>query len=241
MFTRSSVSAHGPTEHIMTIISIRRFASAAELDTALVERMERSISGPEATNTAVMLSGGRTPLPSYRELAHRKPRPAKGLHLLYSDDRYVPATSESSNFFQSRSLIDALALPESATLRVRTELPLQQAADDYGERLTELVRSGVRVTLGLLGLGADGHTASLFNSDNLEQGRGRLAIAVQRPDGLQGISVTPDFLSQVAEPLFLVAGADKHAILEDFVKSDSQLTARRAVAGCPKVEVWIAP
>jgi 6-phosphogluconolactonase/glucosamine-6-phosphate isomerase/deaminase len=67
-----------------------------------------------------------------------------------------------------------------------------------------------------------------------------LAIAVQRPDGLQGISVTPELLSQVAEPLFLVTGADKHAIVEDFLKSDSHLIARQAVAGCPKAEIWIA-
>jgi 6-phosphogluconolactonase len=225
----------------MTIISIRRFASAAELDAALVEKMERAIGGPGAADTAVMLSGGRTPLPTYRELAHRKPRPATGLHLLYSDDRYVPATSESSNYFQSHTLIDALALPEPAVLRVRTELPLQQAAADYEKRLGDLLKSGVRITLGLLGLGADGHTASLFNSANLEQARGHLAIAVHRPDGLQGISVTPELLSRVSEPLFLVAGADKHAIVEEFVKSDSTLTARRAVAGCAKAEIWIAP
>jgi 6-phosphogluconolactonase len=225
----------------MTIISMRRFASAAELDTALVERLERAISGPDAARTALMLSGGRTPLPTYRELAHRKPQPAQGLHVLYSDDRYVPATSDSSNYFQSHTFIKALALPEPQVLRVRTELPLERAAEDYERRLAAMLKSGVRIGLGLLGLGADGHTASLFNTANLEQARGHLAIAVQRPDGLQGISVTPELLSQVAEPLFLVAGADKHAIVTEFVKSDSNLIARRAVAGCEKAELWIAP
>ncbi len=224
----------------MTIIAMRRFTSNAELDAALVERLERALTGPGAANTAVMLSGGRTPLPAYREVAVRKPAPASGLHVFYSDDRYVPATSESSNYHQSRLLVDALALPETALLRVRTELPLEQAAEDYGRRLAGLARSGVRFTLGLLGLGADGHTASLFNTSNLEQARGRLAIAVQRPDGLQGVSVTPELLSKVEEPLFLVTGADKHAIVEEFLKSDSKLTARLAVAGCPKAEIWIA-
>ena len=221
----------------MTIIAMRRFVSNAEFDAALVERLERAISAPSAVNTAVMLSGGRTPLPTYREVAARKPAPAKGLHLFFSDDRYVPATSESSNYFQTRQLVDALAVPVS---RVRTELPLQEAAADYEKQLATMLNTGVRITLGLLGLGADGHTASLFNSAHLEQARGRLAIAVQRPDGLQGISVTPELLSQVAEPLFLVTGADKHAIVEDFLRSDSQLIARQAVAGCPKAEIWIA-
>jgi 6-phosphogluconolactonase len=224
----------------MTIISMRRFVSNAEFDAALVERLERAVSGPAAAGTAVMLSGGRTPLPAYREVAARKPKPAKGLHLLFSDDRYVPVTSESSNYFQSRQLVDALALPDAQVLRVRTELPLQEAADDYGRQLTRMLDPGVTITLGLLGLGADGHTASLFNTTHLEQARGKLAIAVQRPDGLQGVSVTPDLLSKVAEPLFLVTGADKHAIVEEFLKSDSRLTARKAIAGCPKAEIWIA-
>jgi len=80
----------------------------------------------------------------------------------------------------------------------------------------------------------------LFNTGSLEQAHGKLAIAVQRPDGLQGISVTPAVLSKVAEPLFLVTGADKHAIVDEFLKSDSHLIARQAVAGCPKAELWIA-
>jgi 6-phosphogluconolactonase len=225
----------------MPNIQARRFATSSELDAALVDRLERAISGPDAARSAVMLSGGRTPLPAYRELARRKPHPAPGLHLLYSDDRYVPPTSESSNYFQSRPLLDALNLPEESVLRVRTELPSAQAATDYEQRLARLLDCGVRIGLGLLGLGADGHTASLFNEENLAQARGHLAIAVRRPDGLQGISVTPEFLSRVAEPVFLVAGADKHAVIEDFLKSDSNLTARRAVAGCATVEVWIAP
>src|SRR5258708_15924449 len=95
----------------MTIIAMRRFVSNAEFDAALVERLERAISGPAATNTAVMLSGGRTPLPTYREGAARRPTPAKGLHMVFSDDRYVPATSESSNYFQNSHLGDALATP----------------------------------------------------------------------------------------------------------------------------------
>jgi 6-phosphogluconolactonase len=221
----------------MTIIAMRRFGSNAEFDAALAERLERAISGPGAANTAVMLSGGRTPLPTYREVAVRKPSPAKGLRLLFSDDRYVPATSESSNYFQTRMLVNALAVPVT---RVRTELPIEEAAADYGKQLAAMLDSGVRITLGLLGLGADGHTASLFNSAQLEQARGKLAIAVQRPDGLQGISVTPEVLSQVGEPLFLVTGADKHAIVDEFLKGDSHLVARQAVAGCVKAEIWIA-
>jgi 6-phosphogluconolactonase len=224
----------------MPIISMRRFVSNAEFDAALAQRLESAISSPAGAGTALMLSGGRTPLPTYREVAVRKPAPAGGLHLFFSDDRYVPSSCAASNYFHTRILLDALALPGSAVLRVRTELPVEQAAADYERQLADMLNSGVRISLGLLGLGADGHTASLFNTANLEQARGRLAIAVQRPDGLQGISVTPELLCRVGEPLFLVTGADKHAIVEEFLRSDSRLIARQALAGCPRAELWIA-
>ncbi|HEY3784500.1 MAG TPA: 6-phosphogluconolactonase [Steroidobacteraceae bacterium] len=225
----------------MTSIQPRRFATRAAFEQALIERLDRAIGAPEPGWTALMLSGGRTPLPVYHELARRGPRPAAGLRLLYSDDRYVPSTSESSNYFQSRPLVEALGLPEGAVLRVRTELALEAAATDYEQQLAALLRSGVHIGLGLLGLGADGHTASLFSATDLEEAHGRLAIAVQRPDGLQGISVTPELFSGIGELLFLVAGADKHAIVEGFLRRDSNLIARRAVSGCPNVQIWIAP
>src|SRR6267378_982420 len=113
----------------MTTIRTHRFASRTELDAALVERLEQAITDTSGGGTAIMLSGGSTPLPAYREVARRRaPRPNGHLRVLYSDDRYVPATSEASNYHQSRPLLDALVLPESSVLRVRTELSLEQAA-----------------------------------------------------------------------------------------------------------------
>ncbi len=220
----------------MTDIATRRFDTLADFNTALIGKLGQALAG----NAAVMLSGGRTPLPAYRELAARNPHPGAGLHLLYSDDRYVPADSQSSNYFQTLPLLDSLRLPHDAVLRVRTELELPQATADYERRLRAMLDSGVRIGLGLLGLGADGHTASLFDSRHLQQARGHLAIAVDRPDGMQAVSVTPELLSQVAEPVFLVCGADKHAVVQEFLKDDSSLIARRAVAGCPRAEIWIA-
>jgi 6-phosphogluconolactonase len=220
-------------------IHVRRFASRAELDTALAQRLVQAITDTRNGGTALMLSGGTTPLPAYRELARQGPWPAPGLHALYSDERYVPASSEASNYHQSLPLIDALGLPESSVLRVRTELPLEEAARDYEERLAELLRSGVQIRLGLLGLGADGHTASLFSHDDLERAHGRLAIAVQRPDGMAAISVTPELLAQVAEPLFVVAGDGKHHAIHGFRHRNPEIVAWQAVEGCSSVELWV--
>jgi 6-phosphogluconolactonase len=236
-------------------IDIRRFATRAEFDTALAERLEQAIlatatpsdGGPlpgtpqpaaAGLREVIMLSGGHTPLPAYREVARRRPLHGRGLTIIYSDDRYVPADSDASNYHATRPLLDALALPEDQVLRIRTELPLAEAARDYEQRLRALLDGGARIGLALLGLGPDGHTASLFRPEQLRQSRGHLAIPVQRPDGMQGISVTPEFLAQVAEPVFAVAGAGKHDAIAAFIRRDPELIALRAVAGCSRAALW---
>jgi 6-phosphogluconolactonase len=222
----------------MTALEVRRFASRRALETALEERLAGFIAAPGAA--ALMLAGGTTPMPAYRSLSARPRMPRTGeLHILFSDERYVPADSNASNYHRIEPLLTALALPSPAVLRVRTELPLEDAARDYELRLAALLRTGVRIGLGLLGLGADGHTASLFTGADLDRARGRLALAVQRPDGLSAVSVTPELLAQVEEPLFVVAGEDKRAAVRSLLGQDPGLTAWRAVAGCERVALWV--
>jgi 6-phosphogluconolactonase len=226
----------------MPQIDVRRFAARSELDAALAGRLEQAIRAAAIRSgggpPVIMLSGGHTPLPAYREVARRAPPRGGPLTVVYSDDRYVPDDSEASNYRQTRPLLDALALPEDQVLRVRTELPLEEAARDYERRLRALLDSRASIGLALLGLGPDGHTASLFRPEQLQRAQGHLAVAVQRPDGMQGISVTPDFLANVAEPLFVVAGPGKHDAIAAFIRQDPDLIALRAVAGHSRVELW---
>jgi 6-phosphogluconolactonase len=223
----------------MTRLQTRTFGSRAELDSALAERLAAALAAPGPS--AVMLSGGTTPMNAYRRVAHDPPRHDARLNVLFTDERYVAADSTASNYHQSRALLDALALPAGALLRVRTELPLEAAAADYEQALRALLGRGVHVGLGLLGLGADGHTASLFRGADLERSRGRYAIAVQRPDGMSAVSVTPDFLATVREPVFVVVGTDKESAAAALRAADPNLIAWQAVGGCAQVELWIAP
>src|SRR6516165_10307650 len=126
----------------MTTLTTRSFGSRAALDAALEERLGRAIAAPGAT--AIMLSGGTTPLPAYRALASRPLPHDERLHILFSDERYVPIDSEASNYHQARPLLDALALGPQRLLRVRTELPLEQACEEYERALGALLDSGVR-------------------------------------------------------------------------------------------------
>ena len=222
----------------MTTLTTRRFDSRGALDAALTERLGGAIAAAGAS--AIMLSGGTTPLPAYRALGSRPLPHDERLHVLFSDERYVPRDSEASNYHQSRPLLEALALAPARLLRVRTELPLEQACEEYERALGALLDSGVRISLGLLGLGADGHTASLFSSADLARARGHLAIAVRRPDGMSAVSVTPRLLAQVNAVLFVVAGADKEGAVRALEASDPNLTAWLAVKDRAAVQLWLA-
>jgi 6-phosphogluconolactonase len=225
-----------------TEFRIRSFDSRIALNDALTERLAWEIEAA-ANQTgrgpaALMISGGNTPLASYQALAARPLAPSPALEIFYSDERYVPMTSDASNFRGSRPLLEALALPAERILRVRTELPLDRAVEDYERRLRALLRAGTPAPLGILGLGADGHTASLFTEGDLKRASGKLAVAVQRPDGRSAVSVTPQLLEHIAEIVFIVAGTDKRAALKALVERNPESVAAQAVAACPNVEIW---
>jgi 6-phosphogluconolactonase len=221
-----------------TDVRIRPFETRMALNEALTERLAWGIENSGKGPMALMLAGGTTPLHAYQALGTRRLSPSGQLELLFSDERYVPATSEASNFRAARPLLEALALPGERVLRVRTELPLDRAVEDYERRLRALVKAATPLRFGILGLGADGHTASLFSEGDLKRAAGKFAVSVQRPDGRSAVSVTPSFLQNVAEIVFVVAGNDKRTALKALIERKPESIAARAIASCPSVEIW---
>lgn len=222
-------------------MNLRRFASPQELNEAAVALLARHIAPlPSPRWRAVMLSGGQTPHPAYRALAAEGAIAAPELRFFLSDERYVPPTHPDSNFRPLADLFTALAVPGERLVRVNTGLPLDEAAEQYHRDLNALLQAGAHVTLGLLGLGADGHTASLFSPEDVRRGAGRLAVAVRRPKPPHRISVTPGLLRHIEEIVFLVSGADKAAVARKLLDEPESIPAGLAVAGCRNVAVWVA-
>ena len=114
------------------------------------------------------LSGGNTPRPIYTEfgrLAHDLPW--ERVRFTFGDERCVPPDDATSNYRMAReSLFDLCAIPEKSILRMRGEIEPQLAAQEYEDALARLATQHgetiYRHDLLLLGMGADGHTASLF-------------------------------------------------------------------------------
>ncbi len=219
---------------------IERYASAEKLTTALVELLATEIFRSSATPRLVMLAGGRTPLDAYAQLAARGQAADANLHLCLSDERLVPVSSPESNAGQLAPLVRALQLPPERTLFPNPELPAADAVRDWNARLAGCLTRGGTLPLGILGLGADGHTASLFTLDDVERSRGVLTLAVARPSGPQRISLSAELLARFARLIFVTAGAEKQPMLARLATAPLTIPAGAATVRAPRVECWCA-
>jgi 6-phosphogluconolactonase len=151
----------------------------------------------------VALSGGATPRRAYELAAELEPdwSPAE---VWWADERCVPPDDPRSNFRLAREvLLDRLAVPPRAAHRILGELDPQEAARRYDDELR-----GVTLDLVVLGIGADGHTASLFPNHELLEEEERLAVAVEGPD-VARVTLTPPPLRTAGHIVFLVVGEEK--------------------------------
>ncbi|MHB1587089.1 MAG: 6-phosphogluconolactonase [Acidiferrobacteraceae bacterium] len=185
---------------------------------AIVDLAERALR--ERGRFLWVLSGGSTPEPVYREIAcqHAHAIDWRGVHVFWGDERCVAPEDPRSNYGNARKLLfDHVPVPLAGIHRIHGEDGAQRAAADY-EREIESMRAdangGVLFDLVLLGLGADGHTASLFPGLHAvhEQSRRVMAEYVSA-EQMWRISLTPRLLSDTREVLFLVAGASKAEIV----------------------------
>jgi 6-phosphogluconolactonase len=222
-------------------MQFREFENVAALETAATNLLAGVFRAPrpEGGDYAVMLTGGRTPRRLYERLAADPAPAAAGLHLFISDERHVLPESTAYNFTILRPLVCALSLPASRALHVDTYKPIEDAARAYEAALANLLALAP-VTLGVLGLGADGHLASLFETDDLRQAEGRLAIAVRRPEPPHRVSVTPDVIRRTQRLVFIVAGAKKADVVARLRREPESLIAGRVTAGMQNVDVWFS-
>jgi 6-phosphogluconolactonase len=151
----------------------------------------------------VALSGGSTPGPAYELAASLQPDWSRS-ELWFADERCVRPDDEHSNYRLVRErLLDRLQRGPAVEHRIRGELPAERGAEEYENELR-----GVTLDLVLLGIGSDGHTASLFPNDPALEERERSAVAVRRPD-FDRVTLTLPVLNGSNVVLFLVVGADK--------------------------------
>ena len=180
---------------------------------------------------AVALSGGNTPLTAYRLLG-RPPlvgeMPWPAVHLFWGDERCVPPEHAQSNYRAAMAALGPPAgLPAGNIHRIPAEEGPQKGAALYEDELGAFFgRSGLpEFDLVLLGLGGDGHTASLFPDSPALQVRDRSAAGGDVPDHAQPrlarVTLTLPVINKARRVLFLVSGAGKAAVVKAIFKDAS--------------------
>jgi 6-phosphogluconolactonase len=160
-----------------------------------------------AARQQIALSGGSTPRRAYQLAAERR-SDWSGAGLWWADERCVPPESDLSNFRLAReTLLDHIEhAPEIH--RVHGELAAEEAAAAYDSELR-----GVTLDLVVLGVGGDGHTASLFpHSPQLDETE-RLAVAASGPQA-ERVTLTRPALASAPVIVFFVTGSDKAGPVE---------------------------
>jgi 6-phosphogluconolactonase len=161
-----------------------------------------------ARGGSIVLTGGSTPGKAYERAAALQPDWGR-VTIWWSDERCVPPDDERSNYLLAQEmLLDRLETPPREVHRIRGELPPVQAAEEF-----DVALAGTRLDLILLGLGADGHMASLF------PGSPQLAVLDRRatsgPAGLEPfvdrVTMTVPTIQSAATIVFLVTGEGKAA------------------------------
>jgi 6-phosphogluconolactonase len=177
---------------------------------------------------AVALSGGETPRALYRMIARQQfsqKIPWRRVQLYWGDERCVLPEDAASNYGMARdAFIRHVPIAAENVHRVLGEQPPAQAALAYEKELRALAAlerptSELPVfDLILLGLGGDGHTASLFpHSDSLEVEE-RFAVATEAPDGSSRITVTYPVINAARRVWFLVSGAQKAGMVAEVIE-----------------------
>jgi len=178
----------------------------------------------------VAISGGNTPRRSFEllaELPKAKTLPWDRIHLFWVDERYVPADSQWSNYkLAADTFLTKVPIPEENIHRIPTEYPDSKvAAQCYEETIREVFglqeNQLPQFDLIVLGMGAEGHTGSLFPNSYAPFDTENLACVVYVLDEkLNRITLTHPVLRAASRLVVLVSGAEKASIVKDVLTSE---------------------
>lgn len=202
-------------------LSVTAFETPAAVAEAAAGAIADVILAKEASGarTSLMLAGGSTPRATYEKLAS-KDLPWHKVDFFFGDERAVPPDDKDSNYRMAREvLFDPTGVRSSQIFRMCADDPdLDKAAREYEARLPE------RIGVLLLGMGEDGHTASLFpGSDALKERKRKVVKIVGPKPPPVRLTITPPVIEQAEICLVLVTGAAKREALARLAAKSSDL------------------
>jgi len=190
--------------------------SSAELEQAILDVIE------EKGRCILGLSGGSTPRPIYEALGTLKAIEWHKVTVFLVDERYVPEDDEESNQNLVRTTFFAHAsIPESQIVFPDTSLELEECIEDYDFKIDQLMEQGIDAVV--LGLGEDGHIASLFPGDidaMLEKEKRVIHTVTDHCPVKDRITVTLSVLTDAGKQFFFLQGAKKKKIFTEVISEN---------------------
>jgi 6-phosphogluconolactonase len=205
---------------------IRIFSSIQELAQFFAEKLAFSVNGtPAGSFFSIMLSGGSTPRLVFNYIAanFRNRIDWRKVKVFWGDERCVPPGSDESNFRMAKdSLLDHVSIQENNIFRIKGEADPTTEAERYEEVIRQnipLIQNIPRFDLIILGLGEDGHTASIF-PDNLHlYNSDKLFEVTEHPLTKQKrITATGEIINNSRTVIFLVTGESKAEMVARIIK-----------------------
>jgi 6-phosphogluconolactonase len=182
----------------------------------------------------IALSGGSTPAELYRLMASdswRDQAPWAQTYVFWSDERRVPASHPDSNYRMAReTLLDHVPIPPEQIFRMPSEGLATGDMRDYENKLRSNFNLGPRdwprFDLMLLGLGKDGHTASIFPGTRAISDKSTMVIVYDVPQhGGERITLTFPTINHARNVILLVVGKDKADALKNTLQGDRKVNA----------------
>ena len=213
-------------------VELRRLTTPQDLFQAAAEEVIRSATDAVAQRGrfTIALSGGSTPRNLYTLIAANASAtlPWNQMFFFWGDERHVPPDSPDSNYRMAKeALLSKVPVPPANIFPVPAENPdAAQAAEIYEQTLRKFFAAAPgefpRFDLILLGMGPDGHTASLFPETPALQEKSRLVVAnwVEKL-GSSRITFTLPLLNAARRVAFLVSGTDKAAALHEVLEGNA--------------------
>jgi 6-phosphogluconolactonase len=172
----------------------------------------------------VAISGGQTPRPVHKLLAgdqYYNEMPWDKTHVFWTDERCVPLNHPASNYGRAlEDFLEAVPIPSTQVHSMPVNLPAEKGALKYEQELIDFfqLQKGEAPVFDLifLGLGPDGHAASLFPGSNALEEKHRLILAVKgRYPDVDRLTMTLPVLNNVRKIVFMVSGKDKARIVHE--------------------------
>lgn len=200
------------------------FENLVELNKSFTELVKNILKDKE--KVTISLSGGSTPksLFDYWSKYHANDIDWKSVYLFWGDERCVPPTDEQSNYKMTKDhLLDNIPIPAENIFRIEGE----NNPEEEAKRYSEVLMNEVEVTNGvpsfdliILGMGDDGHTASIFPHEMHLWNSAELCVVANHPEsGQKRVSLTGKVINNAKRVAFLVTGANKQEKVKLIIES----------------------